>query len=50
LELLNSWVRLTAVVNELTRSMGQPDPYPFALSGPAVRKLHFIHCVVGAAA
>lgn len=50
LELLNSWVRLTAVVNELTRSMGQPDLYPFALARPAVRKLHFIHRVVCSAA
>ena len=46
LELLNSWVRLTGVVNELTRSMGQPDLYPFVLSKPAVRKLHFVHTVV----
>lgn len=46
LELLNSWVRLTGVVNELTRSMGQPDLYPFVLSIPAARKLHFVHCVV----
>lgn len=46
LELLNSWVRLTGVVNELTRSMGQPDLYPFVLSTPAVRKLHFVHSVV----
>ena len=50
LELLNSWVRLTAVVNELTRSMGQPDLYPFVLSNPAVRKLHLVHCVVSASA
>lgn len=49
LELLNSWVRLTAVVNEITRSMGQPDLYPFVLSKPSVRKLHFIHCVVTSA-
>ncbi len=44
--MLNSWVELTAVLNELTRSLGQPDLYPFVLSKPAVRKLHFIHLVV----
>ncbi|MBL9174207.1 MAG: putative zinc-binding metallopeptidase [Verrucomicrobiales bacterium] len=38
------------MVNELTRGVGQPDSYPFALSRPAVRELRFIHCVVGAAA
>lgn len=46
LAMLNSWVELTAVLNELTRSLGQPDLYPFVLSKPAVRKLHFIHLVV----
>ncbi|MBN8249245.1 MAG: putative zinc-binding peptidase [Verrucomicrobia bacterium] len=50
LELINSWVELTAVMNELARSMGQPDLYPFVLSKPAVRKLHFIHQVVSQAA
>jgi len=46
LSLLNSWIQLTAVLNELNRSMGQPDLYPFVLSKPAVRKLQFIHRVV----
>jgi hypothetical protein len=26
--------------------MGQPDFYPFVMSRPVVRKLHFIHLVV----
>jgi hypothetical protein len=30
----------------LSRSMGQPDLYPFALPRPAVAKLHFIHLVI----
>ncbi len=46
LEFLNTWVKLTAVVNELSRSMGQPDFYPFALPGAVVRKLHFVHMLV----
>lgn len=46
LALINSWVELTAVLNELARSMGQPDLYPFVLSKPAVKKLHFVHLVV----
>ncbi len=43
---VNSWVVLTAVLNEVSRSMGQPDLYPFVLNGPAVTKLHFVHCVI----
>ena len=46
LSFLNSWLKLSAVMNELCRSMGQPDFYPFALPGPAVTKLHFVHLVV----
>ena len=46
LSFLNSWLKLAAVMNELCRSMGQPDFYPFALSGAAVTKIHFIHMVV----
>jgi hypothetical protein len=46
LELVNAWIELTGALNEVTRSMGQPDFYPFVLSAPAVRKLHFVHRVV----
>jgi hypothetical protein len=43
--LLNAWVGMTTVLNELSRSMGQPDFYPFVMSRPVVCKLHFIHLV-----
>ena len=43
LDLLNAWVRLTQVMNELARSMGQQDGYPFILPYRAVAKLQFIH-------
>ncbi|MGN6528505.1 MAG: zinc-binding metallopeptidase family protein [Burkholderiaceae bacterium] len=46
LALVNGWIELTGALNELTRSMGEPDFYPFVLSRPAVRKLRFIHRVV----
>lgn len=49
LTFLNSWIELSAVMNELARSMGQPDLYPFALPKPAVAKLQFIHMVVSTA-
>jgi hypothetical protein len=46
LPLLHAWLKLSAVMNELCRSMGQPDFYPFALPRAAVKKLHFIHNLV----
>jgi hypothetical protein len=46
LHFLNSWTRLTAVLNELSRAMGLHDFYPFALPRAAVAKLHFVHLVV----
>jgi hypothetical protein len=46
LSFVNAWMELTGLLNELSRSMGQPDFYPFVLSAPAVRKLHFAHMVV----
>jgi hypothetical protein len=44
--LVNSWVQLTTVLNELARSMGQHDFYPFVLSRPVLKRLHFIQLVV----
>jgi hypothetical protein len=46
LDFLNGWVRLTNMLNELSRSMGQPDYYPFVLPRVAVGKLQFIHQVI----
>ena len=46
LSLLNSWIEMTMVLNELARSMGQPDFYPFVMSKPTVAKLRFVHLVV----
>ncbi len=48
---LNSWIELSALFNEMARSMGQRFFYPFVLSAVVVRKLHFVHrVVVGSAA
>lgn len=44
--LINSWVQLTTVLNELARSMGQHDFYPFVMSRPVLRKIHFIQMIV----
>jgi hypothetical protein len=46
LAFLNSWISLSAVMNEMSRGMGSPDFYPFALPRPAVAKLHFITIVL----
>lgn len=46
LSLIHSWLELITVLNELSRSMGQQDFYPFVMSRPVLRKLHFIHLVV----
>ena len=43
---LNSWIALSAVMNEMSRGMGETDFYPFALPRLAVAKLHFISIVV----
>ncbi len=48
LRLINGWLELTAVLNELSQSMGQPAFYPFVLNPPAVAKLHLVHRVVNA--
>jgi hypothetical protein len=49
LSLLNSWIEMTMVLNELARSMGEPDFYPFVMSKPVVAKLQFIHVVMRSA-
>lgn len=50
LDLINAWVALTGVLNELSRSMGQHDFYPFVLPGAVVGKLQFVHRVIRDAA
>ncbi|MES2512258.1 MAG: putative zinc-binding metallopeptidase [Pseudomonadota bacterium] len=49
LDFLNDWTRLTTMLNEMSRSMGQPDFYPFVLPLTVVAKLHFIHLLVTSA-
>lgn len=46
LDMLHRWIRITGVMNEMSRAMGQRDFYPFVLPQAAVPKLHFIHCAV----
>ena len=46
LALLNSWIELIMVLNELARSLGHADFYPFVMSKPVVAKLHLVHMIV----
>lgn len=46
---VNAWIELAAMLNELSRSMGQPDLYPFVLPAAVIGKLHLVHRVVLAA-
>jgi hypothetical protein len=45
--LLERWMPLTFMLNNLNRGLGLPDGYPFVLPPPAVEKLRFVHEVVG---
>ena len=46
-DLMNGFGPVTLVLNDLNRSMGLHDPYPFVLSPAAVEKLRFVHEVLG---
>ena len=46
LERVRAWLELAGVLNELSRSIGVHDYYPFVLSDQAVRKLFFVHRMV----
>ncbi len=43
---LEEWTRLTIILNELNRSIGLNDAYPFTHSHTIASKLNFIHSVV----
>lgn len=44
--LIGRWLPLIYAGNHLSRSMGQPDLYPFILTPPVIDKLRFIHELV----
>lgn len=45
---LAQWSELMIAMNSLNRSMGQPDPYPFAIGPGVVTKLEFIERLIHA--
>ncbi len=48
--LMERWVPLSLAMNNLTRSMGHMDFYPFVISAPAYAKLSFVHRAIHAGA
>jgi hypothetical protein len=46
--MLDRWLPLTYVMNNLSRGLGLADAYPFVLSAPVVEKLRFIYDTVNA--
>ena len=43
---IDAWLPLAFALNNINRSMGQSDLYPFMLSEPAIAKLNYIHAAV----
>jgi hypothetical protein len=41
-KLIDEWLPLTYVMNNLSRGLGLSDSYPFVLSAAAIRKLRFV--------
>lgn len=50
LRTLNGWAKISPALNEIAASMGHSTIYPFVFSETAVRKILFVHKVVGVAA
>jgi hypothetical protein len=46
--MIERWLPLAYVMNNLSRGLGHPDSYPFVLTTTVIGKLRFIHGVVGA--
>jgi len=44
--LIRAWLPLTVTLNDLCRSMGVPDSYPFVLSSKAIEKLRYVHDLI----
>ncbi|WP_206611502.1 zinc-binding metallopeptidase family protein [Falsirhodobacter deserti] len=47
--LMRAWIPLSTAMNEMTRSIGQADFYPFAIAPPVARKIGFMLRIIHAA-
>ena len=45
-ELVAAWLPVSYALNNLNRSMGQTDLYPFVLAAPAIEKLGYVHRLI----
>lgn len=48
--LTDVWLPLTSALNQVNRSMGLPDVYPFVLAAPVIDKLELVARVLDDAA
>ena len=46
-ERVTAWQEVSVVLNELNRSIGRADAYPFAIAPRVIDKLEFVHRVIG---
>lgn len=46
-QIIEWWLPLTWSLNQINRSMGLPDLYPFILAGPVLEKIRYVHSLVG---
>ena len=44
--IIDNWVPLASLINNLNRAVGQADAYPFILSPQVIEKLAFINTLV----
>lgn len=44
--LIGQWLPVSWVLNQLNRSMGHTDLYPFVLADPVVEKIRFVHALL----
>lgn len=47
-DLIKRWTAVSFSMNALSRSLGHPDPYPFAIPPAALEKMRFVHEVITA--
>lgn len=45
-DIISAWLPISFAANNLNRTMGQPDLYPFIISQPVVEKLGYIHNLI----
>ncbi|HWE66811.1 MAG TPA: putative zinc-binding metallopeptidase [Acidimicrobiales bacterium] len=45
-DVINHWMELTYALNQIGRSMGHEDLYPFVLAAPVIRKMAFVDHLV----